>query len=284
MWSARVLIAALSTSGLMLSICNTGQSGRNPDGTFNVGSREVNTGRSIDAGSVVRVKANGEVNFGGGFGEVKVGDWVLVAGAGAPNLDADGDSWPTPGDYPAPSLRKNSLICRVGSSPWKQCGRNEYFRTQESGILILRPNDKQLEDNSGAWTVAVSTNAPGDEALPDKFSVLNHEVPTGLTIRAGSKVRVLSSGVIDFGGAVLGLGAPIKDADGDDEVTPGDYPAPGLHKNSLICKVGSPPWEQCGTDATFQSKADGELILQPNDKDLLDNSRGWKVTVVVTPQ
>jgi hypothetical protein len=268
---ARVLIAAVSTSGLLLPNCNIEPPDKSPDGSFNIGRHQVDTDKSINAGSVVRVKASGKVNFGG-----------AVLGIGAPILDADGDDAPTPSDYPAPQLRKNSLICMVGSR-WYQCGRDEMFRTPEAGILKLRPNDNQLADNSGTWRVEASTTTLADDAAPYEFSVRDSEVTTGLTIRAGSTVRVLASGLIDFGGAVLGFGAPILTADGDDAPTPSDYPAPELRKNSLICKVGS-RWYQGGQDVTFHPSQDGALILRPNDKDLADNSRGWKVSLVVTPR
>jgi hypothetical protein len=47
-------------------------------------------------------------------------------------------------------------------------------------------------------------------------------------------VHVVSMRTLDLGGAVLGIGAPKLDVDGDDEPTPSDYPAPNLRKYSLI--------------------------------------------------
>ena len=113
------------------------------------------------------------------------------------------------------------------------------------------------------------------------LSVGNKEINTELTIQAGSKVRIQASGTVDFGGAFLGMGQVIRDADGDDWSTPSDYPAPDLRKNSLICKVGG-QWYQGGTDKSFVPTQSGELLLRSNDKDLADNSRGWEVRVTVT--
>lgn len=113
------------------------------------------------------------------------------------------------------------------------------------------------------------------------FNVVNREVNTRVYVRRGAAVRIRATGVVDFGGAVLGVGAPVLTADGDDWATPSNYPAPDLRKNSLICRVGG-NWYQGGTDKVFTPTEDGELVLLPNDVKLDDNSRAWTVTVYVT--
>jgi hypothetical protein len=114
------------------------------------------------------------------------------------------------------------------------------------------------------------------------WGVLKGETATGVHVQAGDTVRVVSDGLIDFGGAPLGIGAPILDANGDSWSTPADYPAPSLRKNSLICRVG-PLWYQGGTDAVFRPGDSGEVILRVNDKNVEDNSRGWTVRVFHEP-
>lgn len=114
------------------------------------------------------------------------------------------------------------------------------------------------------------------------FGVVGAEVATGIQVQAGDIVRTVSEGLVDFGGAILGGGAPILNADGDSWSTPGSYPAPSLRKNSLICKVGA-RWYQGGTDKTFTPSESGEIILRTNDDNPGDNSRGWTVTLYVTP-
>jgi len=68
-------------------------------------SKIVETGLPIEAGSTVHVTSplGDQVDFGG-----------AVGGGGAPKLNADGDDWWAPTDYPAPELRKNSLISGAG--------------------------------------------------------------------------------------------------------------------------------------------------------------------------
>jgi hypothetical protein len=114
------------------------------------------------------------------------------------------------------------------------------------------------------------------------FPVVGAEVPTGVHVQGGDVVRVVAEGLVDFGGAVLGVGAPILNADGDSWATPAAYPAPSLRKNSLICKVGA-RWYQGGVDKTFTPGEAGEIILRANDDTPGDNSRGWTVSVYVTP-
>jgi hypothetical protein len=112
------------------------------------------------------------------------------------------------------------------------------------------------------------------------FPVLKDQVRTGITIRSGDSVTTISTDTIDFGGAIIGIGAPKLDANGDDEPAPAGYPAQGARKNSLICNIGG-TWYQGGTNTTFGSGTTGELILAVNDADPSDNSRGWNVTVRV---
>jgi hypothetical protein len=132
-------------------------------GPFAVIGGEVATGIFVQPGDALQVIATGFVNFGGGF---------LGTGAGTPILPADGDNWETPANYPAPQLRKNSLIFRVrpprveGSEPvhWFQGGTNVNFTLPAAatrGELVFRANDGQPDDNSGTaaspngWAVTV---------------------------------------------------------------------------------------------------------------------------------
>jgi hypothetical protein len=114
------------------------------------------------------------------------------------------------------------------------------------------------------------------------FPLLKEDVNTAVHVQAGDTVRTVSEGLIDFGGSVLWTGAPILTADGDSWSTPPNYPAPSLRKNSLICKIGS-RWYQGGADRSFVPSESGEAILSVNDASPRDNSRGWTVTVYVTP-
>jgi hypothetical protein len=113
---------------------------------------EVNTGVSVNAGDIFRVTSTGKVDFGGAF-----------VGFGARHLNADGDDpdyeladkCPTPTNYPAPNLAKNSLIVKVGGN-WHQGGTNRIITASASGTIILAANDNMVGDNSGGWSVFVT--------------------------------------------------------------------------------------------------------------------------------
>jgi hypothetical protein len=110
------------------------------------------------------------------------------------------------------------------------------------------------------------------------FTVNTRVINTRIAVNPGDRVGVVATGELDFGGAVLGVGAPVLTANGDDWATPSDYPAPMLRKNSLICNIGGTLF-QGGVNSSFISPVGGQLLLFPNDNNLGDNSRGWKVTV-----
>jgi hypothetical protein len=112
------------------------------------------------------------------------------------------------------------------------------------------------------------------------YTVVGPEVRTGINVKQGNVINIHASGKVDFGGAFLGIGAPILDANGDSEPTPSDFPRDELRKNSLIVNIGN-GWYQGGTDTSFTSTTSGEIILRANDADTTDNSRGWSVSVTV---
>src|SRR5437016_576185 len=126
-------------------------------GPFTVVGPVVNTKIPVMAGDTIGISAAGEVDFGG-----------AVAGIGAPIVGPDGDdptSWPTPDKYPAPSLRKNSLVCSIGAS-MVQGGTKTSFVSSEGGPLKLLANDRWPEDNSRGWTVTVFHTTAGSVAPP----------------------------------------------------------------------------------------------------------------------
>jgi hypothetical protein len=116
------------------------------------------------------------------------------------------------------------------------------------------------------------------------FKVVKRPKPTMVQVAVGDQIGVMSTGEIDFGaGWFGGAFAPILNANGDNDPTPPNYPAPSLRKNSLICNVGGSAFFQGGVATSFTSNASGELILSPNDATPQDNSRGWTVYVYHTP-
>jgi len=118
--------------------------------------------------------------------------------------------------------------------------------------------------------------------------VVGRVVRTFIEVFYGDLVEIRASGTVDFGGAVVGIGAPILGPDGDNWTTPPDYPAPDRQKNSLIVGVRSASypyhtsWRQGGTNRSFRSPHDGYLVLAANDASPDNNSRGWSVSITVT--
>jgi len=239
-------------------------------GPFMVGRSVVDTGTDVTPDDEVRITGTGTVNFGG------------FLGIGAPVLTADGEDVPTPADYPAPDLRKNSLICQVSGATY-QGGVDRTFRPAANGRLLLLPNDATPADNLGAWSVTVTLTRLGFplQAVTrhGPFTVVSGQVSTGVRVDPGDEVRTISRGVVDFG-AVLGIGAPILSADGEDAPTPADYPAPHLRKNSLVVEIDERR-HQGGIDRTVRAQVAGEIVLFPNDRTPEDNSRGWVVVLEV---
>ena len=110
---------------------------------------------------------------------------------------------------------------------------------------------------------------------------------TGVFVRPGDVVSVVSTEKVNFGGGVFGAFEPVLTADGDGpgNLAPGDYPAPHLVKNSLLISVGGAAWRQ-GRDGetrfTVPAGEEGTLRLNPNDAHQDDNRDGWHITVTVT--
>ena len=109
------------------------------------------TSIQLKVGDKVRIVSEGKLKLGGG-----------VFGIGEPVLDANGDDWPTPVDYPSPLLRKNSLIVKVGSD-FYQGGVDATFIVKKTGELILLCNDSAPNDNSDYWTVNITVLRNGIE-------------------------------------------------------------------------------------------------------------------------
>jgi hypothetical protein len=113
------------------------------------------------------------------------------------------------------------------------------------------------------------------------FTVVGPQIDTGAEVERGQTVNIMAHGVVDFGGAVFGVGAPRCGPNGDNWATPADYPAPELRKNSLICAIGG-RWYQGGSAMQFVAETSGRVYLAANDKDPEDNSRGWRAVVEIS--
>ena len=84
------------------------------------------------------------------------------------------------------------------------------------------------------------------------------------------------------GNARFGIDAgPGFTADGDNAGADVGYPAPGLRRLSLVCRIGN-AWHQGGVATEFTARDEGTLVLQANDFDLPNNTGTWSATLVVT--
>ncbi len=151
-WYVTVTIEERATGSAPASQPSCTQSrDRKVCGPYEVGMSEVDTGLFVQRGGRVEVSApQGKVNFGTVYGRPLI-------------LDADGSKEREiqQTGLPAPNLHPYSLICRVGPR-WYQGGVNRAsFQATEDGKLYLRPNDNNLNDNSGAWYVTVTIESKG---------------------------------------------------------------------------------------------------------------------------
>ena len=88
-----------------------------------------------------------------------------------PNIKINFNCWPdsciydadgkpnsiAPQSFPFPGLRVGSLVLRVGGVNGQvvQGGTNMSFRTDRASLLELCINDYKLDDNTGAWGIAI---------------------------------------------------------------------------------------------------------------------------------
>jgi hypothetical protein len=91
--------------------------------SFVVKDRAVDTGIHVPKGVTVQVLARGAVLFDRRFSPV----------------GPDGTKDATPATFPAPALRKHSLICKVGDSEWLQCGTSMSFTPEGHNTLLRTP-------------------------------------------------------------------------------------------------------------------------------------------------
>lgn len=141
---------------------------RNPmaNASVDATSDSVSTGIRVAVGDKVSVTAGGSVLYG----------WEgQPECSGRPELDADGnrtlgaghlctpklDGWSSRADLPV-----GTLIGRVGNGPWIKIGKSATFTADAAGELVLRVNDSNSTDNSGAFEAQITTQAAPVTSTP----------------------------------------------------------------------------------------------------------------------
>jgi hypothetical protein len=128
--------------------------------------------KADDSAVTVSVPANNPWTDSGVY--VNAGDLVTITGSGIIHVSTtdpgtrpagladcvapDTDSNPSQA-FVAPGLTCWSLIGRIGTNPAFEIGAGTSFAAASSGELDLGVNDNYFPDNSGAWTVTVTTVA-----------------------------------------------------------------------------------------------------------------------------
>jgi len=109
--------------------------------TVNAASGWVDTGRTVRRGQQLSIQSTGEIHFGSG------GDQVAD-----PNGKQGDPSQPT---LPLPSAGVGALIGRIGNGTPFLIGAQGSATMPASGRLFLGVNDRELSDNSGAFSVVI---------------------------------------------------------------------------------------------------------------------------------
>jgi hypothetical protein len=147
-------------------------------------SSECPTHIQVQEGDTIMTQSSGLISVGPNF--LGLGDWVV---------DADGDAGTPHSAFPAPSLRRYSLICKIsGSSIYFQGGVCQLFSAPASGELILDINDDYPENNKDNWTVFVSHTTAGDSA--PQCGLWHFDTVAGAGGILGAKVGYSSAAVI----------------------------------------------------------------------------------------
>jgi len=105
----------------------------------------ASTGLVLTAGASVTISATGAV--------CPYGDSFCPGPDGYPGWDTTSGAY---GGFPLAGGPAWGLVARVGAGPWVQVGSGPTTVSGE-GVLELAVNDDYLSDNSGSFTVTVST-------------------------------------------------------------------------------------------------------------------------------
>ena len=178
------------------------------------------------------------------------GEWSPWQGG---EFDAAGDPGTTNGSNILPGFPHASLVGRVGDGDIVFIGNGATFGAETDGTLVLRINDKRVEDNSGSIRARVEVWIPGESVISPSLVLTEDRVHVRQgpgtnydiigTASAGQRYTITGRNPdttwwqIDFEGQAGWVFGELVDSEGDETVTvvddippppPGRYPAPDL--------------------------------------------------------
>ena len=215
------------------------------------------TGLALRAGESVTIRAAGRVRFiSGGRGAAGPAGIAWGRACDAVAGASPRKSWPAPGQ------RCWSLIGRVGAGVPFEIGAAKTFTTPAAGVLFLGINDNHVDDNRGAWTVAITRATPGSPitvpatpATPTSKSSSSVgpilEIAAGLVVAAllvgwvlarrrrskgESPAEARTAEVVDVPTVVTSVVAPVG-ASAPTTLTPGRSPAEAFDPTSTDVNI-----------------------------------------------
>ena len=152
MWQpARALALVGATVALIAASQGAAATPQQTTSVYVVGSLTVpgvDTGLVLKKGHPVTVSATGTVCPGTGFCTTPDGTWVV-------------DTTESPYDgYVLPGAPAYGLVARVGTGPWVQVGTGP-VQIKGKGDLVFAFNDDKFPDNTGSFTVTVTSAGRG---------------------------------------------------------------------------------------------------------------------------
>jgi hypothetical protein len=248
-------------------------------------SRGTDTGIDLRSGDSVTLTATGNVTAGRRAGVVSPDGGRVGFGGIA-------------GTYPVAGAGVGALIgyIRLTNGQITQpfvVGSQQTLTASADGRLFLLINDDNYSDNSGSFSVRISstsgsntsTNSPSNSSgTAEKIiNVLANSpgVDTGIDLRQEDNVTITATGNIFS----RGTGAISPEGNSRYDSSAGSYPAPDAPFGALVGYIrmnngrSTTPFA-IGSQQTFSAPADGRLILMVNDDDYRDNSGSYRVRIV----
>jgi hypothetical protein len=246
-------------------------------------SRGTDTGVDLRSGDSVTIAATGSVTAGRRAGVVSPDGGRVGFGGIA-------------GTYPVAGTGVGALIgyIRLTNGQMTQpfvVGSQQTLTAPADGRLFLLINDDNYTDNSGSFSVRISTTSTSSTNSPSNSSGTSEKiinvlansqgVDTGIDLRQEDNVTITATGNIFS----RGTGAISPEGNSRYDSSAGSYPAPDAPFGALVGYIrmnngrSTAPFA-VGSQRTFSAPADGRLILMVNDDDYRDNTGSFRVRIV----